>query len=144
MPLIDLPEVKQRGEHDCGSAVFRCITAYWEGKGRRHKADALYGTHPDSLEPEFRRAGYRVLSGEMDLTALKHLTAMGWPVACLVKADGEGHWVVVRGVVRGRVHLMDPIDGLVSVRATDWERDWHDFDRRGTVFRRYGLAVWCD
>lgn len=143
MPLLDTPLVLQKQEHDCGSAVFKCITSYWEGKGRRHKSDVLYGTHPDALEPAFRSAGYRVLSGEMDTATLKSLTRNGWPVACLVKAEGVGHWVVVRGVERGRVYLMDPYDGLTSVRAADWERDWHDFDRRQTVFRQYGLAVWC-
>lgn len=143
MPLLDLPIVRQRDAHSCGAAVFRCVTQYWEGRGRRIKSHPHYGTHPDALELAFHAAGYHVLAGGMDLEQLKLTTARGWPVCCLVKSEGEGHWVVVRGVWRNRVHLMDPADGLTSVPAADWLAGWSDFDRRGTVFRRYGLAVHC-
>lgn len=142
--MIDLPVVLQRGDFDCGAAVFRSITAYWEGRGRRIRSDAIYGTPPDALESACRAAGYRVLSGEMDVDALRLLTRKGWPVACLVKSGDVGHWVAVAGVRRGRVRFMDPLDGLSSEPAAAWERRWHDFDRRGTVFRRFGMAVWCD
>lgn len=143
MPPIDLPVVKQRDAHSCGAAVFKCVTAYWEGKGRRIVSHPHYGTHPDALELAFHAAGYHVLAGGMDLDQLKYTTARGWPVVCLVKANGEGHWVVVRGVVRSRVHVMDPDTGLRSMSAADWQANWSDYDRRGTVFRQYGLAVWC-
>jgi predicted double-glycine peptidase len=142
MPLIDLPVRLQSDNFSCGAAVFRCVTAYWEGRGRRMKSHPHYGTHPDVLELAFHAAGYHVLAGGMDLEQLKFTTGRGWPVVCLVKADGEGHWVAVRGVRRNRVYLMDPSDGLTDVSAADWLAGWSDYDRRGTVFRQYGLAVW--
>lgn len=141
--LLPLPAVRQTAAHDCGAAVFRCVTRYWEGRGRRVKSDALYGTHPDQLEPAFRAAGYSCLSGELDVPALRAITKIGWPVCCLIQVDGVGHWVVVRGVYRGRVHFMDPADGFRWLPSPEWERNWTDGDRRGTVFRQYGLAVWC-
>jgi predicted double-glycine peptidase len=143
MPLLDLPITHQRADHDCGAAVYACVTAYWEGRGRRIKSHPIHGTPPDHLEPAFRAAGYMVLSGELDTGALRVLTGYGWPVCCLVQFDGVGHWVVVRGVQRGRVYLMDPAIGLRSVPLADWERDWHDADRRGTIYHRHGIAVWC-
>lgn len=143
VPLLDLPDTRQRAEFDCGAAVFRCVTRYWEGRGRKIKSDPLHGTPVDQLEPAFRAAGYNVLSGEMDASTLRSLTSQGWPVCCLIQSDGVGHWVVVRGVQRGRVYLMDPTDGLKSLAVGEWEAVWHDADRRGTVYRRHGLAVWC-
>lgn len=146
MPILSLPMKLQRSDSDCGTAVFRCIAEYWGArKSRVPNADPLHGTHPDALEPAFRRAGFSVLSGEMDVGVLRQLTAYGWPVACLVKtAGGDGHWVAVAGVMRNRVHFMDPLVGIASLPVTEWGNRWHDYDRRGTVFRRFGLAVWWD
>lgn len=146
MKLLPLPDVRQRKDHDCGAAVFRCIAEYWGIVRRRPPlADPLHGTHPDALEPAFRRAGFRVLSGEMDIGALRQLTGYGWPVACLVKtAGGDGHWVAVRGVRYGVVYCMDPLTGDAKLPQAEWESRWHDYDRRGTVFRRFGLAVWSE
>jgi len=143
VPLLDLPAVLQRDDHSCGAAVFACVTRYWEGRGRKLKSHPVHGTPPDQLEPAFRAAGYSVLSGELDTAAMRSLTALGWPVCCLVQSDGTGHWVVVRGVQRGRVYLMDPADGVRSVPVPEWESVWVDSDRRGTVYRRHGVAVWC-
>ncbi len=62
----------------------------------------------------------------------------------VVDIIGRQAWrAVVRVVQRGRVYLMDPADGLRSVPVPQFEDLWHDADRRGTVYRRHGLAVWC-
>jgi ABC-type bacteriocin/lantibiotic exporter with double-glycine peptidase domain len=143
MPLIDLPDVRQRADHDCGAAVFACVTRYWEGRGRKIKSHPIHGTPPDQLEPAFRAAGYLVSSGNMTVGDLKHHAGQGRPVVCPVQWDGCGHWVVVRGVARGRVYLMDPANGPTSVTLAEWEACWHDADRRATVYERHGLAVWC-
>jgi hypothetical protein len=45
--------------------------------------------------------------------------------------------------VRGKVYFMDPDCGLSAMPLPKWESVWIDSDRRGTVFRRHGLAVWC-
>jgi predicted double-glycine peptidase len=82
-------------------------------------------------------------SGSFTADHLKAVTACGTPVACLVQSEGTGHWVVVRGVVRGKVYFMDPDCGLSAMPLPKWESVWIDSDRRGTVFRRHGLAVWC-
>lgn len=142
MPVLSLPPKLQTGDADCGSSAFACVTQYWEGRGRTHKSDVIYGTHPFTLEPKFREAGYFTLAGEMDVATLKALTGNGWPVCCLVREGDDGHWVVVAGVSRGKVYYMDPLKGNTSEPVQVWEKRWTDCDRRGTVFRRYGLAVW--
>lgn len=144
MPLLSLPSVQQSADHDCGRAVFRCFAEYW-GVGSRVPPypHPLNGTHPDHLEPAFKGAKFRVLAGDMDVPMLAALTRIGRPVACLIRAYGTGHWVAVRGVSRGRVHFMDPADGKNrSWPVAEWAANWHDSDKRGTVFEGYGVAVW--
>jgi predicted double-glycine peptidase len=143
VPLLDLPVVLQRTDHSCGAAVFACVTHYWELKKRRIKADPWNGKHPMELEPDFRKLGYFTFSGTMSLDHLRAVTAAGTPVCGLIQSGGCGHWVVVRGVARNRVYVMDPAEGLHSISANEWEDRWFDADRQGTVFRRHGLAVWC-
>lgn len=144
MPLIPLNGVAQSTDHDCGRAAFHCVAEYWGvGSRRPPYPHPLTGTHPDHLEPAFRGAGFKVLAGDMDVATLRALTGLGWPVVCLVRAYGTGHWVVVRGVSRGRVCYMDPADGKNrSLPVGEWESNWHDSDKRARTFERYGLAVW--
>jgi len=142
MPL-ELTECRQRDDFSCGSAVYTCVTRYWEGRGRRLKADPLHGTPPDQLEPAFRGAGYYVVSGEMDVSDLRFHVGQGRPVVALIQSEGTGHWVVVRHVTRQRVYLMDPAAGFRWLPVPEFEAAWCDSDRRGTVFRRHALAVWC-
>lgn len=141
--ILDLPDVRQRADYDCGAAAFACVTRYWEGRGRKIKSHPINGTPIDQMEPALLSAGYCVQGGNMEVSDLRHHTRAGRPVLCLIQSDGCGHWVVVRGVNRGRVYIADPADGLRSIAAAEWESLWHDTDRRGTVFRRHGLAVWC-
>jgi ABC-type bacteriocin/lantibiotic exporter with double-glycine peptidase domain len=77
----------------------------------------------------------------MTLDDLRHHHRLGRPVVCLVRIDGGGHWVVVRGVTRSRVHFHDPADGRQSLPFAEWESRWIDTDRAGTVFRQHGISV---
>jgi ABC-type bacteriocin/lantibiotic exporter with double-glycine peptidase domain len=144
MPLLSLPLVRQSADHDCGLAVFRAVAEYWQvGSRRPPYPSPLNGTHPDNLEPAFQGAGFAVVSGNMTVPALAAMARLGWPVCCLIKQDGVGHWVVSRGVQRGRVYVMDPGDGKNrSYPESEFVSRWHDSYRRANVFERYGLAVW--
>lgn len=141
--MLEIPRVKQRHDHECGVAVLRAVCQWWGTSVPRIEADPLHGLPPDLLEPTFRRAGLSAMSGEASIPALHRLTGIGWPVCCLVQSGGVGHWVVVRGVRRGRVYAMDPADGEYrSWPGADWLAIWQDSDRRNTPYRGYGLAVW--
>jgi hypothetical protein len=54
---------------------------------------------------------------------------------------GGGHWVVITGVDKGNVRIMDPSAGLRVIPAGDWTAGWHDRDAEGKAFVRYGIAV---
>lgn len=143
MPLIDYPVVKQRKDFTCGRAVYAAVTAYLDRR-RSLTSDPWDGTHPVVLEAAFRNhAKLQTFGGSMGMDHLKLLTGMGTPVCCLIKSEGEGHWVAVRGVLRHRVHFLDPAVGLRDLPVAEWASVWYDEDRKGQEFRQFGLAVWC-
>lgn len=142
MPILRLPIVKQKLPHDCGVAVFRCVCRFLKVKPASLEADPLNGLHPFELEPAFRRLGLNVSAGSMDLDDLRHHARKNRPVVCLVRQGESGHWVVSGGVSRGRVSIMEPFDGVIEwVPEAEFTSSWCDYDRQGTVFRNYGIAV---
>jgi ABC-type bacteriocin/lantibiotic exporter with double-glycine peptidase domain len=145
MPIIQIPVVKQKLPHDCGEAVFRSICKYLKLSAIQWNtpdSDPLNGLHPFELEPAFRRMGLDVSAGTMDLDDLRHHAKKSRPVACLVRYGDSGHWVVSGGVARGFVWIMEPFDGLwKGIREDEFLNQWQDYDRAGTVFRRFGISV---
>lgn len=144
LPVLRLPIVKQKLPHDCGVAVFRSVCRYLKvpTKGNTLDADPMNGLHPFELEPAFRRLGLTVSAGSMDLDDLRHHARKNRPVVALIRFGDSGHWVVSGGVSRGRVSIMEPFDGVVKwVQEAAFIADWQDYDRQGTLFRNYGIAV---
>ncbi len=140
--VLTLPIVKQKTAHDCGVAVFRTVCKYLRVKPATLEADPLNGLHPFELEPAFRRLGLTVSAGSMDLDDLRHHARKNRPVVALVRQGDSGHWVVSGGVSRGRVLVMEPFEGVVKwVPGAEFVANWSDWDRAGTVFRNYGIAV---
>lgn len=100
------------------------------------------GTCPSTLEAFFRSCGCSGQVGEMTVSDLAHHTRRGRLVCCLVQRNGFGHWVVVYRVAYGEVYWHCPVDGLSSSNAVKFRRHWWDWDRRGTAYPGFGLAVW--
>jgi ABC-type bacteriocin/lantibiotic exporter with double-glycine peptidase domain len=139
--LLELPDVRQENGHDCGEAAACCVARFFgTALLTRSLASPEDGTHPSALETVFRRAGFAVQAGTMTLADLKHHVAQGRPVLCCVAQHG-GHWVVVRGVGRGKVYYQCPVDGPLSMRAAEFASQWADVTRAGHEFARWGIAV---
>lgn len=139
--MIELPEVKQKQQFDCGKAAAACVLNYYEvPNASRLITDPLDGTDPRTLEIFFRRCGFNVLSGEMTLGVLKYLTDNAFPVIAVLK----GHYVVVAGVARGRVRFMCPTDGHTSDPISAFLARWVDDDRLGASYNQFGICVWRD
>jgi hypothetical protein len=139
--VLDLPPTLQKNGWSCGEAAARCVFAYHERRAKLPHATAVDGTDPRSLEAAFRRAGLPVLSGSMDLDDLKHQTGKGKPVVCLVTEGATGHYVVVAGVAYRSVHYLDPLHGPKREPAAAFLARWHDWDRHGATFERWGISV---
>lgn len=138
--MLTIPDIRQREDYDCGAAALDAVASYWglRARGPAKLANAVHGMAPDTVEAVLRALGLSVLSGEMTVADLRHLTREGRPVLCPVAVRG-GHWVVVRGVERGRVHVHCPIEGPAAWRLADWEAGWAD-STRGREFVRWGIC----
>ncbi len=138
--MLELPDVRQRDEFSCGSAVYRCVVEFLLGSSKRIPADPHDGVHPFELEPALRRAGLKTQSGSMEVADLKWHVSQGRPVICLIRVEGGGHWVVVRGVTAKRVHFHDPAKGRVWLTHEQWGDRHSDWDRHGTVYRQHSIS----
>lgn len=143
--MLTIPDVRQRTDWSCGAA---CLAALF----RFHKRPAPgwvallpnpdRGTSPDVMEAALHAGfGRPPLRGALDLADLRHLAATGRPVLCAVTWGGTGHWVVCRGVARGRVGYHCPTDGPGSMRAAEWLAGWRD-EVDTSPYQRFGLAGW--
>lgn len=156
--LLDLPDVRQQSDYDCGIAAALCVLRYLGADRLRRDVEAtlgatrLDGTDPRAMEAMFRREGLAVQSGTMALADLAYHAGRGRPVVCLVtrggtaKAPGAhpgavGHYVVSAGVRRGFVHVHDPVEGPGRVRTAEFLSRWADWDRHGQDWQRFAVAV---
>lgn len=140
---IDIPDIRQRDEHDCGDAVLRAVCEYHAVRRPPRLAIPIDGTSPDALEAELWRSGLCVIAGVMDVDDLRYHTRRSRPViCCITTAGGVGHWVIVSGVLRGRVHYHCPIDGPQTMTIEQYQAVWSDTTRRGVIYPQWGIATY--
>ncbi len=58
--------------------------------------------------------------------SLSELAAAKVPVVVAIRLNGLDHFVVVRGIVDGRVYLADPTRGNVRVDINEFSEQWID------------------
>jgi hypothetical protein len=143
--MLAIPDIRQDDEHSCGDAA---VSAALAALGLRRRpgtklANPWQGMAPDTVAAVLRASGAAVLAGPVltGIEGLRHYTAAGFPVLCPI-AERGGHWVVVRGVSRGRVHFHCPVAGEDSRRAGAWLEVWADrASETGQAFDRWGIVV---
>ncbi len=138
--LLDLRDVRQRDDHDCGEAAVDIVLSFLGTRGKSDVASAVDGTHPSAIEAALRRAGLSVQSGTMTVSDLQHHTRQGRPVLCPIASYG-GHWVVIRGVGRGFVYYQCPVSGREQKRLQEWIDLWRDSTRAAHDFDTWGIAA---
>lgn len=140
--MLKLPDVRQRTGWDCGLACAEIVARFWGYPAApllaKLPATPLDGLDPRTLEAGLRAEGFNVLAGEMSLSDLASQTAQGRPVVCCA----SGHWVVVAGVTRSRVHYQDPFLGPRRERIDAWLARWCDGDRSGAQYDKFGISAW--
>ena len=140
--LLSLPDIRQTESYDCGAAAIDTVLRFHGSRARwdRTLANPVQGMAPDMIEAVLRSLGFELITGPMMVADLKYFTRSWRPVVCPC-SDWGGHWVVVRGVERGRVHFHCPLRGAVSAGEMEWRERWADQSRNGVTFDRWGIAV---
>ena len=161
--LIDLPDIRQTDNYDCGAACTRAVCEYFGVANAETEEDFIAqlnttpedGTQFPDIIDLCQRRGLAVTTGKMDVDDLRRFFKKGWPVICPVEMYGIGldHYVVVIGVGLGQVFYHDPArvegrerdNGRALMSEEDFLRIW--FDREGEVppedaaYRQHGIAV---
>ncbi len=143
---IQIPDVRQRDDYDCGPAAIDAGLRAIGSSIRRFPelANPIQGLAPDTVEAVLRAGGLPVLSGTMTIEDLRHLTRSGRPVFCPILRGGCGHWVTVAGIVKtrgpARVVFQCPIDGPCRMPVPTWLEQWQDVGRSGQRFYRWGIC----
>lgn len=145
--LLDVPDVRQESDYDCGRACLKAVFAFWGEAFPKHLSaltNQEQGTHPDTLSAILRESRrFELIDGSMSVDLLRMLTRNGWPVLVVLTPPGKGgHWVVVRGVARGRVYYHCPTHGRCSLPVASWEDAWDDRDRGNVGYWRWGVCPW--
>ena len=144
--MIDLPHILQRDEHSCGIVAVRILLRYL--RVRRKKsieplASQIDGTDPRAIETYLRQLGLSVLAGSMTMEDLENCTDTGRPVICLITPEhGVGHYVVVGGTDERFVYYACPTHGALIMTRVKFDSCWHEVDRLGAKYKRWGIAAW--
>lgn len=144
MSILTVPDTRQSKDFNCGTAAMTCVVRFFKSRGTviADLASPEYGTDPTTIEASFRKAGWKVNSGNRTLAELQSLCNQGIPVIALVTRDGVGHYVVVCGVTSRRTYYHDPLEGMKWLTHADWLERWHDTGRWGEAFREFAIAAW--
>lgn len=142
--ILDLADIRQESDYACGEAAVRIVLRFF---GMRFPVPQLatreHGTHPAQIQQALILAGLRTSSGAFRVSQLQAFAEDLSPVICAVRDDeGNGHWVVVRGVRYGKVHYQCPTTGVRTRRVAEWLEQWHDVGMFGDRFDDFGIAAW--
>lgn len=137
--MLELPDIRQRTDWDCGKAVVQCVLGFFETQAdtRLLLTNPMDGTDPRAIEALLRKIGRHVVSGEMTIEDLRYFTKSGRPVIAVV----NGHYVVVAGLTRARVCYQDPLVGPMRCRIKDFAGWWREADRLGVTYNQFGIVV---
>ncbi|MES2208572.1 MAG: cysteine peptidase family C39 domain-containing protein [Chloroflexota bacterium] len=143
--MLTIPDVRQRDDWSCGAA---CLAALFRFHRTRRPwwlaqlPNPDRGMSPDTVEAAlFAVFGRPPIRGRLDLADLRHLAATGRPAICAVTWAAGPHWVICRGVARGRVGYHDPTHGPGSMPAAEWLAGWRD-EPATSPYQSFGLAGW--
>ena len=158
--LLELPDVRQTYNYDCGVKAVQGVLAYYGIDIREdHLADMLgtteEGTSPEKIIKVLSDQGFDVEDGEMTISELKRYIDNKYPVIVVLQAwaddpknvDWEqdwddGHYVICAGYDGKRLIFEDPsIWQKVFLTEDEFMKRWHDISSAGNKFVHYGIAA---
>jgi len=126
--------INQQYDFSCGSAALATLLSY-------HYGDAVTETqvfqymYERGNQAKIQREGFSLLDIKNYLeahgynadgfeTSLDKLAEVGVPAIVLISDNGYHHFVVVKGILEGRILVGDPAMGARIIRRSEFERLW--------------------
>lgn len=141
---MNVPDVRQCNSEDCGPAIaYAILLAFFSYSDVVKAVGSKGGTHPKRLINFFKsiNLSYQVIE-PMSITKLRKLVSdKNTLVACSIKVDESGHWVIVYKVSATHIYYHDPITGKTKKTIEKFILNWRSTDTDGIIYIRYGIAV---
>lgn len=136
----DMHVVKQQRDYSCGAAALATITRYYWRDMSANELDYLRTIEkmltPEELQDRVQRGlsmtdlrrlavkkGYVASIGRVELQKLYELKV---PVVVAIRVDEFDHFVVLKGIRCGQVHLADPSRGNIRIPVQQFACQWID------------------
>jgi len=151
--------VRQRWDVSCGAAALSTLLTYDFKDNTPETAIVVWILHRVDAGRVRARGGFSLLDLKhfaeargyraegFSGTSIEELAMEPTPVITPIKSKGLDHFVVVNGIVGGRVLLADPAFGNMTMRVDQFQRLWkngivfliHPPDERMTVERNLAM-----
>lgn len=141
---MNVPNVRQRRSEDCGPAIaYAIMLAFFSYTDVLAKLWNKDGTTPQQLINFFKSINLKYQAIEpISISKLRKLVSKNDTlVACSIKVDEVGHWVIVYKVSATHVYFHDPIRGKRKQTIEKFFLNWRSTDKDGIIYIRYGIAV---
>ena len=126
--------IKQQYDFSCGSAALATLLSYHYGDPVTETQVFQYMYERGNQE-KIQREGFSLLDIKRYLeahgydadgfeTSLDKLAEVGVPAIVLISDNGYHHFVVVKGMIDGRVLVGDPSMGARIIRRSEFDRLW--------------------
>lgn len=158
--ILELPDLRQYSDFDCGVSVTQGILAYYGIDSTESelisemKIDPNWGTEPKQIETLMQNRGLEVVSKQMTLEEIKSYIDQRTPVILDIQAWDEnpdvdyettkedGHYVIAIGYDDDGFIFEDPSwTGLAKLSYDELLKRWHDIDANNNELRNWGIAV---
>jgi len=158
--ILELPDLRQYSDFDCGVSVTQGILAYYGIDSTESelisemKIDPNWGTEPKQIETLMQNRGLEVVSKQMTLEEIKSYIDQRTPVILDIQAWDEnpdvdyettkedGHYVIAIGYDDDGFIFEDPSwTGLAKLTYDELLKRWHDVDANNNELRNWGIAV---
>lgn len=159
MKVIDLPQLHQVYEYDCGAAALQAVLVYYgievgEGNIIKDAKTSKTGTCMQGMIRVIHEYNLQCICKQMTIEEVKKFIKKRIPVILVLQAWSlekepdwandwiDGHYVVAIGYSKDKILFEDPLSfERTFLRYVELEKRWHDVDNRGNKYEHYGIAV---
>lgn len=141
--------VMQKRDYSCGSAALATIFTHYLDEKTTENNIINYLLNYGDLKAIIKRKGFSLLDLK-EYTQYKGFTAQGYrmnmeslfdvkvPVLLPLVINGYRHFVIYTGHKDGRVFLLDPTFGSVTMLTAEFKRAWYAYENVGLIITKNG------
>ncbi|NCC71221.1 hypothetical protein EOM09_06575 [bacterium] len=162
MKIINLPQLRQTYNFDCGAKALQSILFYYGIDVREDKIMKIAktnknGTSIQGIGKVIKKYGLKMKASKMNIDILKNYINDKTPVLIALQAWSnkkridwsnnwsDGHWVVVIGYTKEKIIFEDPSSIYKTyLKYNELLERWHDIDTNGKKYLNLGIAVYGD